>query len=1009
MAPDIIRRVQAYFIAVAPDVIYNGVSYSLILKDRPMTLHTSVEPLDIQPKTHQDWFWEIRHTLPAVDSPIVGSPASKSPEQTDWDVVTSDVRLLGALLGRVLVEHQGADFYQFVESMRKASRDARRTAGSVGFEAFETLIDQALEGQPMAARINWLSQAASAFRLFLTLAGIAEGFHQSRDYLAQEQGVYDTLGALTPTMSQRELNEFLRQQPLRLVATAHPTTILRQTLLSHQHDIFALLTQLYAPGINRIDQQTLIDALSEKIEVLWATHYSRWTRPKVMDEVKDVLGYFTRTLYDTLPELHHKVNRFQKAFYGDFPEQSNTPLVTLGSWVGGDMDGNPFVTPSVFAEALTLQAKTLIQRYIDQLYAMAPKLSFANQKVPATQALSQNIEADFTDMQRSKLDTGAFESSKETEPYRLKVLLIAYRLETTLENFTLGKADSPMAFIYASPQAVLDDIAMLTHALGDHGYTRSATHHLHDLAQKLALFGFHFATLDLREDTQHVHLAAQAVMDRLGLSGDTASLYQQITDEILSPKSLHPRQLEPLRQQQEYDPVGRLFGMLNVAQKAHETLGAKACENLILSMTQSETHLLDALLLLKTQGLFYREPDGTYRCDMNIVPLFETVQDLGNAPAVMKAIFENPAYQHVLACHNHTQLVMLGYSDSNKDGGYLPSNWWIYKAQKALLDVAEAYGVKLRFFHGRGGNIGRGGGPTHRAIKALPPGSGSHGQELTEQGEVLSRYYNIPEIALTHLENIFCALTEKNRPGPNNALPEADWEAVMETLSNLAFAHYKDLVHDNPDFITYFEHATPKEVELINIGSRPQKRREMKTIKDLRAIPWVFRWFQSRQILPGWYGLGFALSEYLHEDSETGLATLKTMYVQWPFFKSLIENSEIALRQTDLRIAHSYASLAPNPTMAAAILSTIEAEYARTCAMISELTGQSLLEREEDQGLKRSILLKEPYLDPLNYIQVRLIKKYREQLDADATLFGAFHEAIVCSIEGIATGLGTTG
>jgi len=954
----------------------------LFLKETTFT-DPSLEPL-----SHRELYLRIREQLPSV-SPSVASSATRMDENSD---LHDDVRLLGALLGQILVEHQGASFYTFIEKMRVASKQARKEQGKMGFQEFDELLQAQITTLSPEKQVEWLKDAAIAFRLFLTLTGIAEGFHQTRQFYPG--------GLIQAMRSYRQKNypsedvaTVVANQRLRLVATAHPTTILRQTILQHQREIYEFLRQLHAGGLNRIEQQAVVDKLAEKIEVIWATHFSRWTKPQVKDEVNDVLGYFSRTLYHTLPELSRKLESvFQ--FYYETPLAMPAHALTLGSWVGGDMDGNPYVTDAVLSDTFYRQYQAILNLYIQDLQHLAPQLSHAADRLPPTSALMERLRFQLKDMAQAGLETTAYESALETEPYRLMVLLIVERLKHTQRlKFQLGTS-TPAQFSYKCSHGLLEDIDLLSQSLTDNGYVRPVVTELNVLKSKIHIFGFHFASVDLREDTCNINLAAEAVLKILDVESD-------LSDVILSSQIVHPRQLESCDSQ-------RLLGMLKVVAQAHHILGIRACTNFILSMTSSLTDILHSLLLLKTQGLFYKTADGGYVSDLNIIPLFETVTDLENAPQVFKAMLENKAYQAHLACRNHEQLIMLGYSDSNKDGGYFCSNWLVYQAQEKLLDIASQYNIKLRFFHGRGGNIGRGGAPTKRAIEALPPLSCQYGQDITEQGEVLSRYYNVKDIATTHLENLFCALLEKNIAP--DIPPKLEWEQAVETISGHSLARYSELVHHHPQFIEYFEQVTPKEVELINIGSRPQRRRTMTGVKDLRAIPWVFRWFQSRQILPGWFGLGSGLQQFIDQDP-AHKPLLKTMYEEWPFFKSLLENSEIALRQTDLSIARYYCLLAKNQQNALQILDSIEEEYHLTIDALQQITSQGLLDRVEDRALKNSIRLKEPYLDPLNYIQVQLLSQYRalEESAADPAQLEAYHQAIIASIEGIATGLGTTG
>lgn len=984
--------------------------------------------------SHAELYQHLREKLPKVIyADLPGESASDKTDKPDRDetgpsVVSTDVRLLGALLGLVLVNHRGEAFYQVIEQLRGFSKAARQDAASAltseekrrRFDVLDAILQQALSPLCEVEQVQWLQDAASAFRLFLTLTDIAERFHQSRSLQHDEEGfirlLHESHEAVRLPML---LDALAKEQPIRLVSTAHPTTILRQTLLRHQRDVFHILKQLYHRPLTRVQQQELMAELAEKVEVLWATRFSRWTKPKVIDEVRDVVGYFSRTLYDMLPLFHqHRLSAL--SIYGVNPsDKLDHPVITLGTWVGGDMDGNPFVNASVFADALFYQFKTVLSLYRRDLLELAPQLSFAAQEVEASDALKASISLDFEHMHHSHLESMPYESSVDTEPHRLKLLLMAERLaQTEHQSFQLD-ARSRTGFIYTEPQQVIADIELIMASLKEKGYDRSSRVRLKAFIDKVILFGFHGSSLDLREDTANVRVAAKAILKGCGMEmteQETAEhTIKTLTDEILTAKIVHPRQLESdnLRHLQwaeaDVQATERLLDMLRVARQSHRIMGRACCVNFILSMTTSLTDVLSALLLLKTQGLFYKNLEGHYTSDISIVPLFETIPDLARAPDVFEAMLQNPAYRQHLMCRGNEQLIMLGYSDSNKDGGYFCSNWSVYHAQRELLSVAERYGINLKFFHGRGGNIGRGGGPSHRAVQALPPRSCLRGQDITEQGEVLSRYYNVPDIALSHLENIYTAVLQKNlNPEPD---PELTWQDAAQQISALSYQRYAELVHHHPDFIAYFEEVTPREVELVNIGSRPARRRTMTTIKDLRAIPWVFRWFQSRQLLPGWFGLGSGLAAFRQSDPEKSLALLRDMYNQWPFFKSLIENSEIALRQTDLSIAHYYCALASDQTKAQAILATIEAEYHITVQQVMTITGQSLLERPEDKPLKHSIELKEPYLDSLNVIQGQLLRRYRQlnKTNASPEALEPFHHAIVSSIEGIATGLGTAG
>lgn len=961
-----------------------------------------------------------------------GETLALTPVKTS-NALTDDVRLLGALLGLIIYEHEGVAFYRFIERLRQAAKEAREQSGRIGVDKIHGVIQSELKNHDELSQRSLLHRAVAAFRLFLLLAGIAEEYYQSAKYNAPAsggvpQGLSDAiLQARNTGHSQSDVEQLLSNVSARLVITAHPTKILRQTILHHQKDIFYILQAMHSASLTPFQQQDLLEQLGEKIEVLWATQFSRWTKPEPQEEVSRVLSYLTRTFYPTIPQVQRKLEQALHYYYGPQAALPAHPLLTVGSWVGGDMDGNPYVTPDVFWDAMMRQHRAILALYVEDLRETEDKLSQALHRVGMTEALRASIVNDLDALRQAKEDPRNYVDLLEREPYRLKLTLMALKLQRTGRQAVLlsGEASTnPVPFVYQSASQLLADLDGLADSLNASGYHRSVHVRLERLRQAVQTFGFHFASIDLREETSTINLTATALMTVAGLSVDATpdAFMQALTAEILSRKVLDTRQWEkssanlPASEKQHW-AMRRILGMLAVANQAHRAIDPGACRNLVLTMTSGAADLLSALLLLKTQGLFYpvytQGETVRYESHLDIVPLFETIPDLQHASAIMKVVFANPAYRSHLACRGNRQMIMVGYSDSNKDGGYFASNWNIYKAQQELWDVAKAAGVELRFFHGRGGNLGRGGGPAQRAIRALPPETVAYGQDLTEQGEVLSRYYNVPETGQARCESLLSAMICKNLETVSSdvraKLPE--WESIAETLSGYARSKYNSLVHENPWFIEYFEQVTPKEVELVKIGSRPSHRHAVKSVSDLRAIPWVFRWFQSRQIIPGWYGLGTALSQFLQDNPEKNAALLKALYQEWPFMESLLENSEIILRQTDMSIARYYCDLSTVPEHTDAIFQDIEQEYTLTLRMIQEITGKSLLNEPEVQLLKQSIELKEPYLDPLNYIQVQLLSKYRKLAaqDPESPMLEPYHRVIVSSIEGIATGLGTSG
>lgn len=1032
---------------------------------------TATPPTSTTNTQHTQWLWQAYQQLKANLPAITGLPQLETQRlQASFlqaSLSQQLVRLLGSILGQVLFEQEGEAFYQLVETLRRRAKTGRQQQGEIDVMALSSTLQESLGNNTTPIeRLTQLEKVASAFRLFITLTNLIESVLQCSQAqsplktLLLNRTIGNTTGQLTGTR-------------VRLVATAHPTKILRQTVLRHQKHVYLLLKQLCVTTQPLEQFQQTLRTLQETVELLWFTQFSRWKRPKVQDEIRSVIGYMERTLYTAVPELHQTLNTLNKIVVTDTDTNATnteaahnwaaqltgsctldgggTPLLTLGSWVGGDLDGNPFVTPSVFRQALLWQHQAILQLYLTDLRNLGPRLSMAVYKLKTWPSVLEHWLNEQLTLLASvqPLLASQYQQDRVKEPFRLMINLMGERLKASLTQCEqLLQAESlnlpqVQGFAYQSPQQFGEDLALLATLLNEQGFCRSVKASVQPLQLKVALFGFHFASLDVREDTQWVNTTAKHLLQALGVidtvQAPSATL---LTEALLNSRAVIPLELLELSESAKTLPTegatlppewyeARILGMLEKVKRLKPIVGAGACQYFILSMTQQETDVLGALLLMKTVGLFQQTLEGAYTSQLDIVPLFETIEDLRHAPTVMEALFQNRAYQIQLQARSNQQLIMLGYSDSNKDGGYVTSHWELFKAQEQLLAVAKQYNIQLRFFHGRGGNIGRGGMPTARAIQALPTGSATFGQDLTEQGEVLSRLYNVPDTAKLHFETIVAAILAHQATPTAEPLPE--WHTLLETLSTKALETYQALVHKHPDFLAYFDAVTPREVELMQIGSRPSKRRAMKSIADLRAIPWVFRWFQSRQIVPGWYGIGSALEALATQRGEATLLTeLTVIQAEWAFFRSLIENTQISLKQTDLSIARAYLmQLAPAEQLPAltGVFELIEAEYQRSILWVERLIGGALLSTSEaDKRLEASIALKAHYLDPLNLIQCQLLQEYRQLPEevlnqpihtlntlTDDTTLGtislkeAYHRAIVSSIEGVAIGLGTTG
>lgn len=964
--------------------------------------------------SHERLTQAIRAQLPAVDRVVrpVSDVGSEAPHASD--PLAEDVRLLGSLLGLVIREHAGDEFYRTVEELRQVAKLARQEPGGPNWRELADIINRAISGKSAQEAVAWLGDWSCAFQTFLALCKLAEGVHHQR----RVRNVDRVLAELGDTYGHERLLE-VAQPGVRLVATAHPTKILRHRILAHQSEVYALLKELRdeSKTITLVQQVDLLQRLAEKIEVLWATQFSRGEKPKPSDDIDHTITFFSRTIYETLADFHRDLERSFKYRTGHRLPNHHTPRVTLGSWVGSDMANNPDVTPEVFAEALRKQHHAVLSRYAEDLRRLAPRFSHAASRAPLSPELARSIDADLEELAGSNVELAPFLRHRKVEPYRLKLELMAKRLEGTIAAPMLDSSAARPAFSYHNPDRLLRDVELVDENLRRAGYHRTRALDLEHFRRKVRLFGFHGSSMDLREHAGVIREAARAVLEERRIDTgemDPATLARTFTERLSFPSGdFAPlfAEFDPLPPGFEKPAVRRLFSMLNIARRAQKNLGPLAVSHLVLTMSSESSQLLAGLLLLEAQGLYEVTPGGKPLCRLQLVPLFETIDDLHAAPEIMSAVFSNEAYNAYLDGCDRYQTVMLGYSDSSKDGGYFSSNWEIYRTQVRLLEVGRRHDVKMRFFYGRGGSIGRGGGPTHRAIMALPAGASKHGQALTEQGEVLARHYALADEATAHFTNLVGAQWSK-RLREGRAEPSA-WHELASALASLSQDSYRAMTH-HPDFIRYFDEVTPKEVELVKIGSRPQQGAPPARVEDLRAIPWVFRWVQSRQMVPAWYGFGSALEQLIErsDDPKAVVLQLREMYDQWPFFESVVSNCETALRHTDLDIARYYVqSLASSPETAERILKLVRDEYHTTVRELERITGHGLLGRESDKNLEQSIALKEPYLDPLNYIQVQLLRDYRKRVQEDAPPdeLEAYERAIVSSIEGIATGLGTTG
>ncbi len=929
-----------------------------------------------------------------------------------------DVRSLGMLLGEVLREQAGAPVFEAVEELRRtaiARRDAEAKPDS-GAASAEDQLQRALHRVEALTHAS-AYQLARAFGFYFELINLAETNHRKRRRLSNEldPAGNSQRGSLRGTLRQLRLAGIPSDEAQALLArvcvspvfTAHPTEVARRSVMFKRRRISDLLEQIDRIPVPDAQLEALEQDIIAEITALWQTDDVRSARPTVRDEIRMALDYYESSLFDTLPVLYSEVAAALTAEYGLTPELAELPqLVSFGSWIGGDRDGNPFVTPEATREALAMAHGLLMHHYRRRMQNVFEQLGSSTQQVAISPELTMLLDS-YLGQLRSAGQT-ALENRFPYESIRLLVACMMMRLGGAPQS-SVPLPPEPALTPYTRAADLLADLGILRSSLLRNRGRRLARTLIDPLLLEVRTYGLHLQTLDIRQHAR-VHTAAIAEIARTSNSAD----------ELQLPPALTPQTTE----------------VLNTFRAIAELKRAYAPESLphyVISGATSAEDVLHVLRLARLEGV--RVEGSCNSTDPNDsdpglqpVPLFESIEDLQNASAVMRAVWSSAAYQPLLESWGHRQEVMLGYSDSNKDGGMITSTWEIWKAHRALHEAARECGVHLRLFHGRGGTVGRGGGPTHRAIFAQPIDSFTGELRLTEQGEVLNWKYSDVVLAERNLELMIAAsLDALARPDvirqraeavepyvPNltgEILPE--WEAALDRLSATSYAFYRKHIVDNPETFTYFEQSTPvAELEHARIGSRPSKRSDASSAKkrsmeDLRAIPWVFGWMQSRQLVPAYFGVGYALNAFV-EANPDGLAQLQTMTRDFPLFVDIVRNVEMALAKADFSIARLYASLVEDEGLRERVFSTLETEFELTRRMILAITGQTAL-LQTNSVLERSIRLRNPYVDPMSLIQVELLRRKRAAAASGQPASAELDRAITATINGISAGLRNTG
>ena len=922
-------------------------------------------------------------------------------KEGDGGELARDVRMLGNALGDVLREQGGEALFAMVERIRSLTKEAR---GSVGQDAAEAELDRLFGGMDFATALPVLK----AFTTYFQLVNLAEQkeiarINRRRAYEAgagpRPESVREAVRSLREAgVTADEMRTLVGSLSIQLVFTAHPTESKRRSVQEKLHRLSDYLSGLEQPLLSLSDQQRLADDIATETEILWQTDEVRQRRLTVLDEARNILFYFGETFFDVTPRLYADL---EKALSENYPgEAFDVPnFLEYGSWVGGDRDGNPTITLAHTAEVLRLHRELALSKFTQSVRSLSDRLSQSLHYVTVSEELEASLAEDATRLPEVAAQAAG---RSPTEPYRRKCEYVWERLRRT-QTSSEGQ--------YASADEFLADLELIQRSLEQNKGHYAARRALAPLLSQARLFGFHLAGLDIREHKDKYLGALTTVLADQGVTWQALSESDKIA--LLEREIAGRRPLLPATLGYDEDS-NKTLGLFRLVAEKMEALEPAAIGSFIMSMASDVSDVLAVLLLAKEARLAdLRDEGGWSRVD--VVPLFETIGDLENAPHILDTLLSNPTYRRNVGLRGGQQEVMVGYSDSNKDGGYLTANWKLYVAQAELAGVARRHGVALRLFHGRGGAVGRGGGPAGKAILAQPPGSVRGRLKITEQGEVIAARYFDQEVAYRNLEQIVHAvlLASVEKPEQETQTPH-DWSEAMDAMSETAERAYRGLVYDDPQFVPFFQEVTPVgELAQLNIGSRPPKRTASDRIQDLRAIPWVFSWMQSRYTLPGWYGLGTALTEYA-DQSPAHLARLQTMYRTWPFFATTLDNAQMSLAKADMDIAARYAALATDQTAAQRIYGTIHAEYTRSVTILGAVMGQEAL-LDNSPVLQKSIRLRNPYVDPLSYLQIELLKRLRalppSEGENDALLQQRrdLRAAVLLSINGVAAGMKNTG
>ncbi len=925
--------------------------------------------------------------------------------QSPHEALSRDVSFLGRVLGDVLREQGGDRLFEAVEGLRVACRELRRHPSPA--------VEASVEAHVAALPPDLALEVVRAFTVYFHLINMAEEQHRLRRLRQRETATYpaprdESIGSALLALHDAgvpaaDVEQMLGDLAIRPVITAHPTEVRRMTLLRHLQRINVLVGELADERLPPRARDRATGRLYAEVTNLWQTNELRQRRRSVADEVRNGLYYFEHSLFGVTAEIYRDLHDWLSRLYPSLAGRRYR-FLTYGSWIGGDRDGNPNVTAAVTEHTLRTQRALVLSLYRDRVERLQNLLTASTVLVPISTELKRSLARDAEEFGAAGESTRA---RWPDEPYRQKAGFMAARLENTFARNGVHPDGAPLPSTSISPGPAyhqagdfLNDLDLIAESLAEHRAARTCGDALEDLRAQVSVFRFHLASLDVR---QHRDRIVTAVAEILGMSGSVEAFDALPEEQRLASMDDLIRDPPDLSFWTLSAETAETVETFRTIARMQAEMGPEAADTFIVSMAAGPDDLLAVLALSRIAGLF--DPHIP-RSTLRIVPLFETEEDLERAPEIMDGLYQHPLYAGQLQAWEGEQEIMLGYSDSDKDAGYVTSNWCLYRAQQNLTRQAEEMGIRLTFFHGRGGAIGRGGGPLARAILGQPRGT-VHGRlKVTEQGEVLFTRYATPSIAHRHLEQVINAVIRKSAPVLDEE-PESipRWDALTETLSHHASQVYRDLVTDDPGFLAFFEEGTPlRSIVRLRVASRPAARSDGPLrLEALRAIPWVFSWIQARYGLPGWYGLGSALRDAIEHGL---LAELRAMYEEWPFFRWLIDAAQISLGKADITIARSYAGLVTDEETRQRLYLAIEDEFHRTVDAVDAVVGQEHL-LDSWPLLQRSIELRNPYVDPMSFIQVRMIAEVRTAGDDEE--IALLRSIIDRSVAGIAAGLQNTG